>query len=352
MMKKRDYWNRKALFETGADYMICFGQNCAGKSYQGKCECIERALRGEKFFFIRRWQSDINQKIATEYFADIPVEKLTDGQWEGIKAWQGDYFFYNVNEEGKEEKSSCIGHYGDLNEWQRYKSRTIVNCTFVLFEEFITDGVYLDDEPAKLLKFRTIVFRDHPGQILMLGNSISRTVPYFYEWSLDGITKQKQGTIELYHMKDLDDEGKEVLIAVEFGGHIKGTGSGFFGEAAKTIVTGEWDVKNYPRLPKAYIMYEMVYELALNYQNFAFVLQLLVDPKEGQKLLYVYPKTTDRKIDRLITDQFSTDIMVTRYFNDNRAEKFIVECIDNQRVVYSDNVTATDFLSVVEQMDL
>ena len=96
----------------------------------------------------------------------------------------------------------------------------------------------------------------------------------------------------------------------------------------------------------------MVYELAVNYQNFAFILQLLVDPKEGQKLLYVYPKTTDRKLDRIITDQFSTDIMVTRYFKDNKAEKFMVECIDNMRVVYSDNVTATDFLSVVEQMDL
>ena len=43
MAKKRDYWSRKALFETHADYMLVFGQNCSGKSYQAKEEAIEKA---------------------------------------------------------------------------------------------------------------------------------------------------------------------------------------------------------------------------------------------------------------------------------------------------------------------
>lgn len=352
MSKKRDYWNRKAIFETGADYMLVFGQNCAGKSYQGKLECIERWKKGERFFFLRRWQSDINQNIATEYFDDIPISQLTDGQWDDIEARSGNYYFTRMNENDEKEKSDIIGYYGDLNEWQRYKGRVFLNCTFILYEEYITDGIYLDDEPLKLFRLRTTIFRDHPGQVLMLGNSISRIVPYHIEWSLDNIPKMKQGSIELYHMKDMDDGNKEVLIAVEYGGHIKGTGQGFFGQSAKTIVSGEWDVKNYPRLPKDHIDYEKVYELQIAYQNFSFMVELLIDPEEGTRIVFVYPKTTDRKVDRKITDTFSDDMFTTRFFRDTKPELIIQECIGTNRACFSDNLTASDFMGVIQQLDL
>lgn len=351
-MRKRDYWNRKAIFDTDADYMLVFGQNCAGKSYQGKLECIERWKNGERFFFLRRWQTDINQNIATSYFDDMPISTLTDGEWDHIEARSNEYYFTRLNSEGIKEKSDVIGYYGALNEWQRYKSRVFLNCTFILFEEYITDGYYLDDEPEKLFRLRTTIFRDHPGKVLMLGNSISRIIPYHVQWQLNGIPKMEQGTIELYHMQDMDDSNKEVLIAVEFGGHLKGTGSGYFGQSAKTIVSGEWDVKNYPRLPKDHIDYEKVYEMMINYQNFNFALELLVDPDEGTKLLFVYPKTSNRKIERIITDTFSSDMNISRYFRDNRPEQYIQECIASERVCYSDNLTATDFNGVLAQLDL
>ena len=94
----------------------------------------------------------------------------------------------------------------------------------------------------------------------MLGNTISRVVPYFQEWC-PNVPKQQQGTIELYHMHDEAGEGNEITIAVEYGGHIKGTGPMFFGQASKAILAGEWDVVDRPKLPKDRIDYEMVYEL-------------------------------------------------------------------------------------------
>ena len=83
--------------------------------------------------------------------------------------------------------------------------------------------------------------------------------------------KQQQGTIEIYHYKD-DDEGTQVDIAVEYAGHIKGTGAMFFGNAAKSINGGEWFVESQPRLPHEEFYYENVYEMAIEYQTFAFVL--------------------------------------------------------------------------------
>ena len=352
MAKKRDYWNRKALFDTGGDYLIVFGQNCSGKSYQGKEECFERIKKGERFFYLRRWQTDLNQNIAPSYFDDMDVNKLTGGDWDDIIARSGMYYLCRTDDDGKREyDDEPCGYYGDLNEWQRYKSNVYLNCTFILFEEFITDGVYLDDEPLKLQRLVTTVFRDHKGQVMMVGNTVSRIVPYIQEW-IPNAVNQKQGTIELYHMHDAVGEGNDVLIAVEYGGRIKGSGSMFFGEASKSIMAGEWSVDDRPKLPRDHIDYEKVYEMVLEYQNFSFMLELLVDPEEGTKILFVYPKTTDRKVERKITDRFTTKMFESRYFRDNVPENYIRQCIESNMVCYSDNLTASDFNGVIAQMDL
>lgn len=349
---KRTYWNRKQLFDTGAEYLIAFGQNASGKSYQGKLECIERAMRGEHFFYLKRWKEDMKQSLVTHYFDDIPVADLTHKEWDGIIAWQGYFHFTRFNDKGELEKSEIIGAYGGLNDWQRLKSNVYVNYTFMLFEEFISKDVYLNDEPLTLFRLVTTIFRDHKGTVLMLGNTISRTVPYFLEWT-PNVIKQKQGTIEIYHMHDFSGEGDDVDIAVEYTGHFKGSGVMFFGEASKSIKAGEWSVDNRPKLPKDHIDYEKVYELMIKYQQFSFVVELLVDPDEGTKLIFVYPKTGVREIERVITNEFSDKMNVTRYFKqNNRAEQHIMDCISNERMCFSDNLTASDFLSTLKMLDI
>lgn len=350
-MAKRNYYNRKALFDTGADYLIVYGQNCSGKSYQAKLECIERAMRGERFVYLRRRDKDLNQNIAKMYFDDMPINQLTNGEWDYITAWQGFYYFARRNEDtGQTEKSDAIGAYCTLYNWQLYKSVAFVNYTFIVFEEFITDGFYLDDEPLLLQRFVTIIARDHKVQVMMIGNTICRVIPYWDEWNIP--KNQKQGTIILIHMQDEVGEGNEILIAVEYGGRIKGSGSMFFGEASKSIMAGEWSVTNRPRLPKDHIDYEKVYEMILEYQQFSFVLELLVDPDEGTRLLYVYPRTTNRKIYRKITTKFTMNKWESRYFWNTNPELYIQECIHESRVAYSDNLTAADFNNVLAQMGI
>lgn len=350
-MRKRDYYDRHPLFKTGAQILMVFGQNCNGKSYQAKEEIIERALRGERTFLLRRYPDDIRQNKAQMYFDDMPVNKLTDGEWDSITAYQSKLYFQRIDENGNKERSEHeIGYFGSLSEWQRYKSMAFVNYTLMVFEEYITDSYYLTDEPLLLMRLMTTVFRDKPGQVLMIGNTISRTVPYHMQWT-PGAIKQAQGTIEIYHYRD-EDEGTNVDIAVEYAGHIKGTGALFFGNAAKSINGGEWFVESQPRLPHEEFYYENVYEMAIEYQTFAFVLRLLVDPEEGTKILYVYPRTTDRKIERVITDKFSDSLLTTRYWRDVLPEAYIQEAIANKRVAYSDNLTASDFNSVLGQLGL
>ena len=126
----------------------------------------------------------------------------------------------------------------------------------------------------------------------------------------------------------------------------------FFGRASKTIMAGEWDVLEEPKLPKMVEAYENVYELLLQTSNFSFVLQLLIDPYDGARLLYVYPFTGKRRIQRIITDQFSPDPNTTSGFKDNRPEQYMRECISTNKACFSDNLTANDFRGVVGQMKL
>ena len=359
MARKRDFWSRKAIMATGADYMLVFGQNCSGKSFQSKDAAIEGdenaallgALKGERFFYLRRMVTEINQNKATMYFEDMDVHKLTGGEWDGVEALQGLYYFWRLNENGKKERSEYIGAYGSLYDWQKIKSVAWVNFKLIIYEEFIAADYYLEDEPTKLQRVVTAIFRDHKGKVLMLGNTISRTCPYFLEWC-PNVLKQQPGTIEIYNMHDEAGEGIDIKIACEYTGHVKGSGSMFFGQASKAIMAGEWDVKNSPKLPKDKMDYEKAYELILSYHQFSFVVQLLVDIYTGACLVYIYPRTTSRRIDRKICDTFSDDIYTTRYFRNNRPEMRIRELIQNEKVVYSDNLTASDFQNVYAQMGL
>lgn len=352
---KVEYWNRKAIYDTGCKILMVFGQNSAGKSYQAKESAIvDYVLKGKQFWYLRRWQADVKEGLVDTYFDNMPIREYTKGEWDSVRAYHGAFYFERYNEDGERERSGIIGRYGSLNEWQRYKSNVYETTDFIIYEEFITPDIYLTNEPDLLQFFYTILFRRREGcRVLLLGNALSRTCPFFTQWT-PNVIKQKPGTIDIYHYHTkVDDEEVVVDIAVEYTGHFKGTNSMVFGRASKTILAGEWDVQDRPRLPKnRELAYEKVYEVSIIYEKFTFIVELLIDKMEGTKIVFVYPSTKGRTAERIITDQFSDRLMTTRYFRDIPAERYIMECIDSGRVAYSDNITASDFEGVYKMLDL
>ena len=345
-MARKKYYDISAMLETHAQYMMLLGQRANGKSYQAKLTVLTNAYKtGRKFVYLRRWKEDIKQKSVLAYFGDIPIEKITKGTWQGIKVWNGDIFFYKVNDEGEEEKSESIGRYCALNESERYKSWTFIDYDYIIFEEFITDKVYLVDEPRQLQQFVSTVARDKEITVLLIGNTLSRVCPYFNEWCLDGVLKQKQGTIEIYHFHVKDSV---VDIAVEYCANSNTENKMFFGQSAKQIITGEWDTVDVPKLPRKQYEYEKIYEVLLTYQKFSFVIELLIEPKDGGKLLHIYPFTGNREITRLITNEFSDLPNITSKLDiTKRPEQYIMDCIRLNKICYSDNLTGSDFRNVM-----
>ena len=350
-MAKRNYYDISNLLRTNAQWMMLLGQRANGKSYQVKKTILEEAYKTDnKFVYLRRYRADLKQIYVTAYFEDMPVSKITNGEYSFVRAINGNIYFVELDDEGNIEKRKHIGRYCALNESIRYKSQVFKDYTSIVYEEFITDEFYLADEPRTLQQFVSTVARLDKLKVFLIGNTLSRVCPYFSEWCLEGVLKQKQGTIELYHYHMEDSE--TVTIAVEYCSSTNNENKMFFGQSANQIITGEWDVKELPKLPRQQYEYEHMYEIELEYQSFRFCIELLFEPINGGKICFVYPLTSKRKIYRKITEKFSDLPNVTNKLDrDKKAEMFIIKCLQMDKVCFSDNLTGSDFYKVLEKMD-
>lgn len=344
-MAKKKYYDITNLLATKAQYMILLGQRANGKSYQAKLTVLENAYKNNKWFvYLRRYKADVKTKAVEAYFADMPIEKITKGEYTGLCAWNGSIYFTVLNDKSESVKALEIGKYCALNEAERYKSWAFVDFDYVLYEEFITDNAYLPEEPTRLQQFISTVARNKALTVFLIGNTLSRVCPYFSEWCLEGVLKQKLGTIELYHYHFEDGE---ILIAVEYCANANFDNKMFFGQPAKQIVSGEWDTTEVAKLPRKQEDYEVLYEILVEYQKFRFILTLLCEPEDGGVIVFIYPFTGIRKIQRILSTDFSDDPFKNAKLNLNiRPEAMIYNCFLTGKVCYSDNLTGADFKHV------
>ena len=347
----RTYYDISEMLKTNAEYMMLLGQRSNGKSYQVKKTVLEDFYFNEtKFIYLRRWKADIKQKEVSTYFDDIPIAKYTNREYNSVRAMNGFIYLCKI-EDGLIVEKREMGRYCALNEYERYKSQVFMNYKNIVYEEFITDSIYLNDEPKLLQQFVSTVARLDKIRVFLIGNTLTRVCPYFHEWCLENVLKQKQGTIEIYkyHMED----NVEVKIAVEYCANTNNKNTMFFGQAAKQIITGEWDVKEVPKLPRQLYEYEKIYEVMVVYQAFKFVLELLIEPKEGGVIIFVYPYTSNRKIQRVITDEFSDKPYISSKLDiDKKPELLMLKALRMDKVCYSDNLTGSDFSKVIEKLKM
>lgn len=351
---KPRYYRLDNILECHCNYMLIYGMRANGKSYAVKERALKKAYEAqEPFTYLRRWGQDIKQKEVDNYFDDIPVYEITNGEWDGVTAWQGYFYFFSTAESGAKKKSKAIGRYCALNEAERYKSQVFMTKRLI-FEEVFTDKFYLGSierpEPRLLMQFISTIARDRDIEVFLIGNTISRVNPYQGEWGLKNLLQQKPGTIDIYHLRG---ENGVVDIAVENCSVITTKSSMFFGRSAKQITSGEWETDEMPKLLKPYEYYDMMYEVMIIGGEFKYCIQLMFDPSCDGLFVYVYPLTKERKIQRVITNEFSTDPMVTKGFRaDIVPENYMAQCFRRGKICYSDNLTGTDFRQVLKSYKL
>lgn len=357
MNKKLKYVQSKDIKKVldGCDILLLLGERSNGKSYASKNLIIDSCVEdGDEFVYLRRYDLDVKDSLCVNYFNDVPTEVITDQEYSCIDVYRKGIWLANVNQStNKVERGQQIGFCHALSAAEHYKSLAFPDVKYVIYEEFISqDGRYLYNEPNKLMHYISTIFRNHKGKVILIGNTISRICPYYRDWDLKGVAKQKLGSVEYYTFHN--DNGEDTRLAVYLTDSLNYNSGMFFGLSAKNITKGAYEVQEWPHIPKSIVKYKILYQVVVEYNEFKFLAQLLQDKEKANEVFwFVSPKTSEvQEKTRVISNQFSTDPLHSTGFNRplNENERRVFDMFNKGKVCYSDNLTGTEFNNIIKMM--
>lgn len=365
-MNKRAFYSDsvfwKQMKESDADIKILLSDRGPGKSFAVK-ELVLDNLPDRRFCYLRRNDLETKSGIAAAYFADAPLmKKIKKMGFDGITDYRGEIYLGHYDEKGERKtmfQDQFVGFVCALISERYYKSiakYSEANVTDIIYEEFITDGLYLKDEPAKLESLWSTFSRNKNKVTLwLIGNTMSRVCPYFLHWGLRGVPRQREGTIDRYTHKIIVDseEEKTINIDVQIIPELKGQGLGWFSKK-KAAGTG-WVTGTWPHLTKKLAQYDVLHTIFFDGDMLKFRLLLLSDPDTYAMQWYVEPFTKDLDPDaRVIATSFDRILG-----NQNGTvglrplvpeEKPAIDLLKAGHWVVSDNLTGDDFNVLMQNL--
>lgn len=362
MAKKINYWDIYSILSKKARYNVIYGERSNGKTYgtlQYSLECY--FTDGSEFAYIRRWDEDLVGKKGESLFNGIikngVIKKLSKGKWNHVVYKSRSYYLAFIDEEGTvttDIKPFCYAF--ALTQHEHYKSNSYPNIRNIIFDEFLTRGVYLPDEFVIFQNVLSTLIRLRDDvTIFMLGNTVNKYSPYFKEMGLTRIRDQKIGTIDVY---DYGDSG--LTVAVEYSDMpVKDKKSNvyfaFNNPRLEMIKNGAWEIDLYPHYPRD--QYEGInpytdikFTFYIEFEGTTLQCEIIhkKTDREGNNkpcyFLFIHPKTTPIKQEDkpLIYSQTVNPLpnyrrKITKA--SSMIEKKIQQFFVKDKVFYSDNET-------------
>lgn len=345
--KKPKYYSLDKIMKVGALYNIIYGQRSNGKTYAVVDLFLDHyAKTGVPSAYIRRLDSELVPKELEQLTSPhIPkVEKWTKGKYNTIVYKSRKFYFawYN-DEDGKYilDENPAI-YCMSLNTSIKSKGADRGKIAYTLFDEFLTRQFYLANEFVTYCEILSTLMRDRDGTIhFLVGNTVNRYCPYFAEMGLSNITKQQQGTIDVYTYGDKENPNR---IAVEYCAQSENTKSiqkyfAFDNPQLNMIFTGDWEIASYPHAPASIRHSDAIYKAFLIFDKETLCLNLI--NKEGL-YLFVTPWTGDIPENTICyVEHFSqTPYQIVFPGRSNiKADKLYCQLINNKKVFFADNST-------------
>lgn len=302
--KTNSYYSLDRILSTHAQYNMVIGERSNGKTYATLKHAINEYFNGNggQLAIVRRWKEDIRGNRASDIFTalmkDNEIEKLSNGEYTGIKYFASKFYFCNYDEDGRAiyNENDIFAHAFALSDTEHNKSISFPHVKTIMFDEFMTRGTYLNDEFVLFMNtVSTIVRQRKDVTIFMLGNTVNKYSPYFKEMGLSRVPEMTQGTIEVYTYGDSD-----LKVAVEYcASTISQKDSNvyfaFDNPKLNMITTGAWELDLYPHLPVKYKHsdIELIYFIKFD-EN---IYQCEIIEKDGEMFTFIHDKTTPIKND-------------------------------------------------------
>lgn len=296
--KKPKYYSLRNILSKNAQYNIIIGERSNGKTYA----CLEYGLKqyietGKQTAIIRRFREDfIGRRGASMFDALVAnglVEKYTKGEWNNIYYFSSRWYLCRYDEKGNRVKDEIPFCYGfSLSASEHDKSNSYPNIYTIVFDEFITRTMYLDDEFTIFSNVISTIIRQRENvKIFMLGNTVNKYgCPYVDEMGLKHFKNMEQGDIDVYRYGD-----SKLLVAVEYckpnkEGKPNNYYFAFDNPKLAMITGGNWEIDIYPHLPEKYRPMDVALHFYVNYSNEWLHGEIVV--LHNMSFIFIHPKTT------------------------------------------------------------
>ena len=295
------YYSLNKINKKNATYNVIFGERSNGKTYATLKQVLENYFNdGSQFAYIRRWSVDVQPKRMNNLFnaiiEDGYLEKLSGGKFTAIFYRTGRFYLCTYNDKGKPiyNEEDIIGYAFSLSENEHNKANSYPKVTTIIFDEFLTNKIYLPDEFMLFMNTISTIVRQRTNvKIYMLGNTVNKFCPYFKEMGLTNILTMKQGTIDVYTYGET-----KLKVAVEYADSKKKFKKNNFYFAfnnpkLKMITGGAWELNIYPHAPVKWKPKNIIFTYFIDFNDSIYQCEII--NKDDNVFTYIHEKTTPIK---------------------------------------------------------
>ena len=295
------YYSLNKINKKNATYNVIFGERSNGKTYATLKQVLENYFSdGSQFAYIRRWSVDVQPKRMNNLFnaiiEDGYLEKLSGGKFTAIFYRTGRFYLCTYNDKGKPiyNEEDIIGYAFSLSENEHNKANSYPRVTTIIFDEFLTNKIYLPDEFIIFMNTVSTIVRQRTNvKIYMLGNTVNKFCPYFKEMGLTNILTMKQGTIDVYTYGET-----KLKVAVEYADSKKKFKKNNFYFAfnnpkLKMITGGSWELNIYPHAPVKWLPKNIMFTYFIDFNDSIYQCEII--NKDANVFTYIHEKTTPIK---------------------------------------------------------
>lgn len=295
------YYSLNKINKKDATYNVIFGERSNGKTYATLKQALENYFdNGSQFAYIRRWSVDVQPKRMNNLFnaiiEDGYLEKLSGGKFTAIFYRTGRFYLCTYNDKGKPiyNEEDVIGYAFSLSENEHNKANSYPKVTTIIFDEFLTNKIYLPDEFILFMNTVSTIVRQRTNvKIYMLGNTVNKFCPYFKEMGLTNILSMKQGSIDLYTYGE-----SKLKVAVEYADSKKKFKKNNFYFAfnnpkLKMITGGAWELNIYPHAPVKWLPKNIIFTYFIDFNDNIYQCEII--NKDTNVFTYIHEKTTPIK---------------------------------------------------------
>lgn len=350
-MGKPKFWNIQNILTRNARYNVIYGERSNGKTYGVLQYGLERYFSGHgRLGIIRRWEEDFRGKQASTMFDALidngVVTRLSKGKWNGIVYQSHRWYLCKrdmINPKNVTVDDEPFAYAFAISSDEHYKSSSYPWITTILFDEFLTRGVYLPDEFIKFTSILSTIIRLRTDVIIfMCGNTVNQYSPYFSEMGLTNIKTQKPGTIDVYTYGD-----SGLVVAVEYSDFPSKEKKSnvyfaFNNPKLDMIKHGAWEMDIYPHLPMKYKPKDVIYQYFIQFDGETLHCEIISIPNSDITFTYIHRKTTEIRDDGYYMVYSQESNPKPNYRKkitkpSSNIEKVIVSYFIKDKVFYQDN---------------